>query len=185
MREGEAPLPDDIDILRHEERLLLSKFIATHRQEITLPTDQWPETYVWNYSELVYLLRLLHNNSLLYIIDFHRSFVIQTIKKLRGFNFGGPWFDSLQTILVDNVQNNHIYLENLKDQELKLRCEKNILCQVFQIENKTDLTSEAAHTRIKCFQQQTNELESQIANIMQQRKIIFDVRNSLNFFYPA
>ncbi|GAU12760.1 hypothetical protein TSUD_122530 [Trifolium subterraneum] len=191
LREEEAPFP--LEHLNKDEVPLLLKFISTNRERITLPTVKNAEPFCWSLTYLISLLILLRDNSLLDIINVLPSDVIQIIISLRGFKFGGSWFDSLESILADNVQNNMSYLIIMEARERKLKRDYNYACHQLQmyrdhLENTDlNLTSEqtdSVHDRIKFFEQQREEFEPGLANIMEQLKVIYDARKSLNFFYP-
>jgi chromosome segregation ATPase len=100
--------------------------------------------------------------------------------------FAGSWFDSLESIIVNNVQHDEATWEKLERREGNLKLENCIACERLEYQ-KTDLTSDHVdmlHHQIKCLEQQTKELESEIANIMEKKKITSQARKSLNLFYP-
>jgi hypothetical protein len=191
MQEDESPFP--LECLKDEEVDLLSKFIARHRDQITLPgAEMFELNSLNNYRELAFLLHLLQNNPVTDIIDVHCSFVIWRITKLGWYSFSGSWFDSLKNIMVDNAQNDRSHLVKLEDRELKLKHKNNFVRERLEMEilraeqQKPNLTSEDAnmqHYRIKCFERQRKEFEYELANIMEKKKHISDARKSLNFFY--
>jgi hypothetical protein len=66
------------------------------------------------------------------------SDVIQIIRKLRACIFAGSWFDSLETIIVDNVQNDQSYMTKIEVLERKLKRGYNYACHRLQV-YRTDL----------------------------------------------
>lgn len=109
-------------LLSKTEADLLSKFIDSHRDQLTLPpTNLSPFLWPLIYLNLDSLLSLLQNNPVLAIIDFFSYDVIEKIENLRDYGFGGSWFDSLESLIADNVQYDHEHLEKLKDKERELK----------------------------------------------------------------
>jgi hypothetical protein len=88
----------------------------------------------WRYTDLAYLLILLRDNSIINIIDVSCSFVIEKIRKLRRDKFAGSWFDSLESIIVDNVQHDEATWEKLERREGNLKLQNCIASERLRLE---------------------------------------------------
>lgn len=172
----------------------MSKFIDSHRDQLTLPPPTNLSPFLWPliYLNLDSLLSLLQNNPVLAIIDFF-SDVIEKIENLRDYGFGGSWFDSLESLIADNVQYDDEHLKKLKDKERELKGAKDFACQQLNMirtkqQKIDDLTSEHAEIlryRVKWFKRQRKLVEPELANLMEKMKAVYGARNSFNFFYPS
>lgn len=189
-REGEAPMP--LRFLKQEDVDLLSTFITTHRDQITLPAVEWDELQCWNFTELAGLLRYLKNKSILTIIDFTASLVICKVDRLLLYNFGGSWLYSLRSLVVDNFPNILSQLEKVVSRMEELKTDLRLVSarlEAYKVAHKNcDNHSMDLHMlikRIKWFEHQRKLVNSELAELTEKVKAVWDARESLKFFYST
>jgi hypothetical protein len=188
MRDGEGPLP--FEFMGDNEVRFCAEFIATHRDQITLPPPS--EDCCESFLELYCLIDHLRRLPILEIIDYLSFQVTLTIRKLKLAKFGGSWFDSLESLIANNLQYNSEHLLQLGDRENELKSESSIVGDRLVIfgdmQQRGGLTSERAKIlryRLKWFEKQEKLIKSELAAIIEKRNAISQARNSLNFFYHA
>jgi hypothetical protein len=176
---GEAPLP--LKDLSDNDITLLANFIATHRDQITLPTFEWDELDSGNFFDLASILRLLNDTPFMNIVDYHSCSVIERIERLQCYKFGGSWLESLKSLIADNEKNNVVNLEILRVKKHKLKYDCDVMrLRVNRIRGNVKKPREEEQWEAEWLL--TNKFDS----VVQKMKAVSGARKSLKkFFYPT